>query len=154
MMTNIMAAAYPELFAAGSLYSGVAAGCFMSSANLVDAWNSTCANGRVVASQSYWASVVDGMGGSPPYPRMQIWHGSADNLIYPQNYNETIKQWTGVFGVSQTPTNTRANSAAGSPQAGYYTYDYGSNVQGIYGVGVGHGVPEHVQQSMEWFGIA
>jgi acetylxylan esterase len=41
-----MAATYPELFAAATAYSGVPAGCFVSSSNQVDAWNSTCANGQ------------------------------------------------------------------------------------------------------------
>jgi len=42
-------------------------------------------------------------------PRMQIWHGSTDGTLAPQNYQETIKQWTNVFGVSQTPTATKKN---------------------------------------------
>lgn len=37
MMTNVMAATYPELFQAASVYSGVPAGCFVSSSNGVDA---------------------------------------------------------------------------------------------------------------------
>jgi acetylxylan esterase len=28
---------------------------------------------------------------------MQIWHGTADNLLYPQNFFEEIKQWTNVY---------------------------------------------------------
>ena len=90
------------------------------------------------------------MGGIAPYPRMQIWHGSVDDILLPQNYQEEIKEWTGVFGVSTSATSTLANS----PQAGYTTSNYGSNVQGIFAQGVGHTVPEHVPQSMAWFGIA
>ena len=40
MMTNVMAATYPELFKAATAYSGVPAGCFASASGAVDAWNS------------------------------------------------------------------------------------------------------------------
>jgi len=43
-----MAATYPELFAAATAYSGVPAGCFASSANQADAWNSQCAQGKTI----------------------------------------------------------------------------------------------------------
>jgi len=76
-------------------------------------------------------------------------HGSADSTLAPQNYQETIKQWTGVFGVSQTATDTKANT----PEANYATSNFGPNVQGIYGTGVGHSVPSHLKQSEEWFGL-
>lgn len=84
-----------------------------------------------------------------PRPKMQIYHGSADNVLYPPNYNETIKQWTGVFGVSLTPTETVANL----PLSGYTKYKFGPNVQGIYADGVGHTVPVMGDEDMRWFGI-
>jgi acetylxylan esterase len=80
---------------------------------------------------------------------MQIWHGSADSTLAPANYQETIKQWTNVFGVSQTPTSTLKNY----PQANYQTDNYGENVQGIYANGVGHSVPSNLTASEAWFGL-
>ncbi len=81
--------------------------------------------------------------------KMQIWHGSADGTLAPANYQETIKQWTNVFGVSQTPTSSVKNS----PQANYQTDNYGDNVQGIYATGVGHSVPSNLTASEAWFGL-
>jgi len=91
MMTNVMAATYPELFAAATAYSGVPAGCFVSTANQEDAWNSTCAQGQVDASPEYWAGVVEGMyeGYAGARPRFQVYHGSVDATLLPNNYNET-----------------------------------------------------------------
>ncbi len=50
MLTNVMAATYPELFKAATAYSGVPAGCFVSTGQIsapaagsTPAWNSTCA---------------------------------------------------------------------------------------------------------------
>lgn len=151
MMANVMAATYPELINAVSLYSGVAAGCFVSSSGGVDQWNNSCSGGQSRATAEAWGNVVRNM--YPNYsgarPKMQIWHGSADGTLAPQNYQEEIKQWTNVFGVSQTPTSSVKNY----PQANYQTDNYGDHVQGIYASGVGHSVPSNLTASEQWFGI-
>jgi acetylxylan esterase len=72
-----------------------------------------------------------------------------DTTLYPQNFQEEIKQWTNVFGVSQTPTATATNS----PLSGYTRTSYGPNVQGILAQGVGHTVPEQENDVMTWFGL-
>jgi acetylxylan esterase len=51
---NVMAATYPELFAAGIAYAGVAAGCFMSDTNQVQARNSTCSQGKSITTPEIW----------------------------------------------------------------------------------------------------
>ncbi|KAI8189002.1 Efflux pump dotC [Colletotrichum sp. SAR 10_75] len=125
MMTNVMAATYPELFAAGIAYSGVPAGCFYT--GTVNGWNSTCSQGQSISTQAVWAQTALNMypGYSGARPRMQIYHGSADTTLYPQNWNETIKQWTGVFGYSLTPQQT----LPGTPSGQYTKYIYGPNLQ-------------------------
>jgi hypothetical protein len=60
---------------------------------------------------------------------MRIHHGTADTTLYPQNYYETIKQWTGIFGYSTTATTTYAND----PKAPYTRYVFGPNVEGVLG---------------------
>jgi acetylxylan esterase len=54
MMSNVLAATYPELISAVSLYSGVPAGCFVSSSGQVAAWNNTCSGGQSRASAEQW----------------------------------------------------------------------------------------------------
>ncbi|PYH96078.1 acetylxylan esterase A [Aspergillus ellipticus CBS 707.79] len=153
MMTNVMAATYPELFAAGTVYSGVAAGCFYSASNQVDAWNSSCAQGDVITTPEHWASIAEAMdsGYSGTRPKMQIYHGSIDTTLYPPNYNETCKQWAGVFGYDfSAPEKKEANT----PETNYETTIWGDNLQGIFATGVGHTVPIHGDKDMEWFGFA
>ncbi|PTU22024.1 hypothetical protein P175DRAFT_0545755 [Aspergillus ochraceoroseus IBT 24754] len=55
------------LFAAATVYPGIPDGCFYSSTNQVDAWNS-CALGDVISAPTAWG----GYKGSRP--RMQIYH--------------------------------------------------------------------------------
>jgi acetylxylan esterase len=84
MMTNVLAATYPDLFKAASAYAGVPAGCFYT--GTVAGWNSSCANGQSIASQGAWAQTALNMypGYTGSRPRMMIYHGSADATIYPQ----------------------------------------------------------------------
>lgn len=152
MMTNVLAATYPDVFAAGIVYSGVPAGCFMSSAGGVNAWNSTCANGQSQTTAEGWASMVFGM--YPDYegarPRMQVYHGSADTTLAAPNYQETIKQWAGVFGYdAEAPATEEQNT----PQSGYTTSTFGENLIGIYAQGVGHTVPIRGDDDMTFFGL-
>ena len=144
---NVMAATYPEMFKAATAYSGVPAGCFVSTANQEAAWNSTCAQGTVQASAQYWASTVKAMypGYAGARPRFQVYHGSTDTILRPQNYQETVKEWTGVFGFDAAkPAKTQQNF----PAQNYKTDTWGvttanplGTVQGIYVTGVGHTVP-------------
>ncbi|KFA69334.1 hypothetical protein S40285_07606 [Stachybotrys chlorohalonatus IBT 40285] len=148
MMTNVLAATYPDIFAAGIAYSGVPAGCFYT--GTVNGWNSTCSQGNVVNTAQQWANVVFDMypGYTGPRPRMQIYHGSVDNVLYPNNFNETVKQWSGVFGYSAPQ-----QVLNGVPGAQYVKYIYGPQLEAIYGVGVGHSVNVMGAEDLRWFGI-
>ena len=74
----------------------------------------------------------------------------SDTTLYPQNFWEDIKQWTNVFGVSQTPTSNLTNN----PLPGYSRASFGPNVQAILAQGVGHTVPERANDVLDWFGLS
>jgi hypothetical protein len=52
MMTSVMMGAYPDIYKAGAVDSGVAYGCFAGN-NL---WNSQCAQGDLIQSGQAWVS--------------------------------------------------------------------------------------------------
>ncbi|KAK7967916.1 uncharacterized protein PG986_002193 [Apiospora aurea] len=150
MMTNVMAATYPGMFAAGSVYNGVPAGCFYT--GTVNGWNSTCAHGDSRATPAQWAATVRKMypGYAGSYPRLQIYHGGSDTTLYPNNYNETIKQWAGVDGYNyQAP----AQTLGGTPIGQCTKYVFGDRLQGIYCPSIGHTVPVQGEEDLKWFGI-
>ncbi|MBN1170695.1 MAG: PHB depolymerase family esterase [Micromonosporaceae bacterium] len=140
MMTNVLAGVYPDVFAAGAAFMGVPFGCFATTGGAT--WNSTCSGGQMIKTAQEWGNLVRAAypGYSGSYPRMQLWHGTADTTLNYNNFGEEIKQWTNVHGLSQTPTSTD------TPQSSWTRTRYGSSqttaaVEGISVSGVGHSLP-------------
>ncbi|KAL5343822.1 Acetylxylan esterase A [Aspergillus crustosus] len=152
MMTNVMAATYPSLFAAGIVYAGVPAGCFYSDTNQENGWNSTCAQGQSISTPSHWADIARAM--NPGYngsrPKLQIYHGSEDATLYPQNYYETAKQWSGVFGYDyENPEEVLSDT----PVVNWDKTIWGDGLQGILANGVGHNIQIQGEEDLKWFGF-
>ncbi|OBT68214.1 hypothetical protein VE03_02229 [Pseudogymnoascus sp. 23342-1-I1] len=149
MMTNVMAAAYPDLFAAGSAYAGTSAGC--AAGPEVDYWNADCAQGLIVKTGAEWAAIAHDMypGYTGAYPRMQFWHGTADETLNYKNLHEEVKQWTAVWGVADAQPVTSIDS----PEAGYTRVNYGDKVESVSADNVKHKIPTHEEESLKWFGI-
>ncbi|MEV0757915.1 PHB depolymerase family esterase [Streptosporangium sp. NPDC050280] len=140
MMTNVLAAQYPDVFAAGSAFSGVPAGCFATTNGSL--WNSQCSGGQIIKTAQQWGDQARSMypGYTGRYPRMQLWHGSTDTTLHYNNFGEEIKQWTNLHGLSQTPAFTDR------PQSNWTRTRYGvtsaqATVEGISISGVGHQLP-------------
>ncbi|KAI5863666.1 carbohydrate esterase family 1 protein [Durotheca rogersii] len=153
MMTNVLLAAYPDVFAAGSCYSGVAAGCLAGSpGSSPQSADPKCASGQVVKTGAQWAEQVRAMHPSfnGSYPRMQTFHGEADNFVDYKNLAEQLKEWSALLGVefARNQTNT--------PLSGYtkIVYGDGTKLVGYSARGVGHIVPPRPQLDLEWFGLA
>ncbi|PIL33998.1 hypothetical protein GSI_03706 [Ganoderma sinense ZZ0214-1] len=153
MMTSVLAGAYPDIFKAGIVDSGVADGCFSLPGQPEDSWNSECSEGELILTGAEWADRV--YAAYPGYtgarPKMQVWHGTVDTTLFPQNFFEEVKQWTTVFGYSSTPISNTSESYLPS---GYSNATFGPNFQAILAQGVGHTVPLFEQQYLEFLGIA
>ncbi|WP_184989302.1 extracellular catalytic domain type 1 short-chain-length polyhydroxyalkanoate depolymerase [Sphaerisporangium rubeum] len=140
MMTNVLAAQYPDVFSAASAYSGVPAGCFATTNGSL--WNSQCSGGQLIKTAQQWGDQARAMypGYTGRYPRIQLWHGTTDTTLHYNNYGEEIKQWTNLHGLSQTPAFTDR------PQSNWTRTRYGTTttqatIEGISISGVGHQLP-------------
>ncbi|KAL3417942.1 Acetylxylan esterase A [Phlyctema vagabunda] len=149
MMTNVLLGSYPDLFAAGSAWAGVAFGCFAGDG--FDVWNSDCAEGRVIKTGAEWKTIVDAA--YPGYtgfrPKMQVAHGTVDTILYPQNFQEEIKEWTAVLGLPSTPVTTFDYT----PASNWTTYIYGDSFQAISAAGVDHNIPTNETVVLDWFDL-
>ncbi|SPO01676.1 related to esterase [Cephalotrichum gorgonifer] len=94
MMTNVMGATYLDLFAASSCYSGFPAGCLAGApGSSPGSGDPACGRGESVKSGEEWAKLVRDMFPSynGTYPPTMIWHGTADEMVFYPNLEETLK---------------------------------------------------------------
>jgi feruloyl esterase len=134
-MTAVMLATYPDVFAAGSILSGLPYGCAPATSPY------TCMSPGVDKTPAQWGNLVRAAysGYSGPRPRVSIWHGTSDYVVASMNATESRDQWTNVWGISTTPTSTATLPAGTSVE----NYDSGGQtVVRVYRVsGMGHGTP-------------
>jgi feruloyl esterase len=132
-MTAVMLATYPDVFAGGSVVAGLPYGC---ATDLPSAFS--CMNPGVDRTPAQWAQAVRDAhpGYAGPWPRVAVWHGTADTTVAPLNATELRDQWTGVHGIPTTPT------ATGSLPGPTARETYGTGQVEVYRVqGMAHGTP-------------
>jgi acetylxylan esterase len=149
MMTNVLLGSYPDLFAAGSAWAGVAFGCFAG--NGYDVWSDPCATGKINKTGAEWKAIVNAA--YPGYtgfrPKLQVFGGTADTTLYPQNLQEEIKEWTAVLDQSSTPIQTLTNN----PESGWTTWVYGDKFQATSAQGVTHNIQTNESVVLSWFDL-
>ena len=103
MMTEALLAVYPDVFTAGSEFSGIPAGA--------DDWNGD----QMSLTPQQWGNMVRAMypGYSGYRPRIQLWHGTADTTVSYTNQPEAIKEWSNVLGLSTNANYTETVTISG-----------------------------------------
>ncbi|PKS10900.1 hypothetical protein jhhlp_002658 [Lomentospora prolificans] len=149
MMTNVLLGSYPDLFAAGSSFAGVPAGCYAGDGYAV--WSADCAEGRVSHTADEWLALAKAM--YPEYkgvrPKVQVFHGDSDETVSPVNYDEQIKLWSAVLNTGSEP----ADVVADTPVPGWTKSVYGTKglLEGFLAAGVTHDIPDQVDEVMRFF---
>jgi len=152
MMTNVLLGAYPDVFAAGSAWSGVPFGCFAGTGW----WNADCATGKISKTAQQWGDLVRAAypGYAGPRPRVQLWHGDADTTLAFNNFGEAIKEWSNVAGLVETPSSTEQNM----PRQGYTRTRYKDScgrvrVEATRASGVGHELAVISEEVIRFFAL-
>jgi len=135
-MTNVMLAAYPDVFSAGAPVAGVPYKCATTAPQAT-----ACNNGSTNLTPAQWGDKVRAAFPSwtGPWPRVSIWHGTADGTVAPMNMTETMEQWTNVNGIDQTADTT--DTVAGYPHNVYKDAGGTARVETYSITGMGHGQP-------------
>ena len=135
LLTNVMLATYPDVFAAGAPQAAYPYQCATSFADVA-----ACCLGQKRRTSSEWGDLV--RSGFPGYrgtrPRVFIWHGSADPLLHVINLTDQLKQWTNVAGIDDVPDEVKLTG-------GYARYVYADSagrpkVETVTIPGMTHGV--------------
>jgi len=135
LLTNVMLATYPDVFTAGAPQSAYPYKC-ATSISQVD----ICAMGGRILTPLQWGDLARSgyPGYAGPWPRVQIWHGSADMVINLSNQYQEVEQWANVNGIDAIADST--DYLLGQPRISYDT-SYGDTlVQTITVQGMGHAV--------------
>ncbi|MEU0967243.1 PHB depolymerase family esterase [Streptomyces sp. NPDC005917] len=135
-MTADLLADYPDVFAGGSVDSGLPAQC---------ATTQTAASGCQYSNQNLtpqqWGDKArnSNPGYSGPWPRVAIWQGSSDTTVVPVNGTELRDQWTDVWGIGQTASSTQ--SLTGGTTESIYNDSAGKPAVALFSVsGMAHGL--------------
>lgn len=133
-MSAAMLAAYPDVFAGGAVIAGLPFGV---AGNVQEALQSMAQAPRRPASD--WGDLV--RRASPhrgPWPKISLWHGSADSIVEAQNMEEALKQWLDVHALSADAELERAD---GYSRRVWRTKSGEAQVEAINVDGMNHGVP-------------
>ena len=98
-MTLAMLASYPEVFAAGAVIAGLPYG---TATNAQEALRSMF-QAPPKSSRELGDLVREASPNTAVWPRLSVWHGSADRTVKPSNAGEIIKQWLNVHELPLTP---------------------------------------------------
>ncbi|NLD95369.1 MAG: PHB depolymerase family esterase, partial [Fibrobacter sp.] len=107
MITNLLLGAYPDVFSAGAAFAGVPFGCFAGP----NSWNADCAQGKITKTGAEWGDLVRAAypGYTGKRPRIQMWHGTNDEVLSYVNFSEALKQWTNVHGIDTIADSKETN---------------------------------------------
>ncbi|MFJ9541098.1 PHB depolymerase family esterase [Streptomyces sp. NPDC101225] len=138
-MTADLLADYPDVFAGGSVDSGLPAQCATTQSAA-----SSCQYSNQNLTPKAWGDKVRNSfaGYSGPWPRVAIWQGSSDTTVTPVNGTELRDQWTDVWGIGQTASSTR--SLTGGTTESIYDDFAGKPAVALFSVsGMAHGLAVH-----------
>ncbi|KAK0611957.1 Alpha/Beta hydrolase protein [Immersiella caudata] len=155
MMTQVLLGAYPDVFAAGSAFSGVPFGCFAptgrNNSGVYGYWNDDCAKGRVKKEAEEWKAVIKA--GYPGYegwrPKVQLFHGTKDEILDFVNHGEAVKGWAAVLGVEGGPVKETRDT----PLKGWTRFVYGEAgwLEAFTAEGVPHDIRVQENTVLEFF---
>lgn len=134
-MASVMLATYPETFAAGAIIAGVAYGCAADVSQAFD-----CMGGRLRSDAGALAArVLSASSHRGPWPRVQVWQGSADRIVEASNADSIVLQWTRLHGLGAQPD--RSDRVAGYPRRAWLGAKGEPLVEQYEILGMAHGIP-------------
>src|SRR6202050_2687706 len=98
-MASVMLATYPEVFAGGAIIAGLPYGV---ASNVREALNGMLQSSARPAG-ALGDLVRPASNHKGPWPRVSVWHGSADHTVNPANADAIVKQWLDVHHLPLQP---------------------------------------------------
>jgi len=145
-MTTVMLATYPELFAAGAVIAGLPFGV---ATNVREALTGMRAS-RTRSPSELGDLVRKATHHKGKWPKLSVWHGTADRTVYPGNANEIVKQWLDVHHLPLEPMS--AGMVDGHPHEVWWDADGETVVESYTIADMAHGTPLGVADNDKHYG--
>jgi poly(hydroxyalkanoate) depolymerase family esterase len=147
-MTSVMLATYPDVFAAGAIIAGLPYGIANTMQEaLTGMYRSPARGAHDLGDLVRKASKHTG-----PWPKVSVWHGSADRTVTPANAGEIVKQWLDVHGLPPAPM--AAADVDGYPREVWWNADGETVVESYTITGMAHGTPLAIAGQEDPYGTA
>jgi poly(hydroxyalkanoate) depolymerase family esterase len=145
-MTSVMLATYPEVFAGGAIIAGLPFGVASNVREALSGMYQSAARpagelGDLVRSASHHKG---------PWPKISVWHGSADRTVNPANANEIVKQWLDVHDLPSPPMSE--GDVDGYPRQVWWNADGETIVESYTITNMAHGTPLGLADNDERYG--
>jgi feruloyl esterase len=145
-MTSVMLATYPEVFAGGAVIAGLPFGI---ASNVREALGGMMQPTSRPADQ-LGDLVRKATKHKGPWPKVSVWHGSADRTVNPGNADEIVKQWLDVHGLPSEPMST--GEVDGHPRAVWWNADGETVIESYTITDMAHGTPLGLSGNDESYG--
>lgn len=146
-MTSVMLATYPEVFAAGAIIAGLPYGVASSVREALDGMF----HSHDRSAHELGEFVRNASNHRGPWPRVSVWHGSADRTVNPGNANEIVKQWLDLHELPLTPMSEA--SVDGHPRQTWWNADGDTVVESYTITDMAHGTPLGVADNDQRYGM-
>jgi poly(hydroxyalkanoate) depolymerase family esterase len=134
-MTSVMLATYPDVFAGGAVIAGLPYGV---ASNVREALSGMMASPSRPAGE-LGDLVRNASKHKGPWPKLSVWHGSADRTVNPGNADEIVKQWLDVHGLPLAPMS--AGEVDGYPREVWWNADGETVIESYTITDMAHGTP-------------
>jgi poly(hydroxyalkanoate) depolymerase family esterase len=145
-MTSVMLATYPEVFAAGAVIAGLPFGV---ATNVREALNGMFQS-RSRPADELGDLVRNASNHKGPWPKLSVWHGSADRTVNPANADEILKQWLDVHQLPSAPMSE--STVDGYPHQVWWNADGETIVESYTITDMAHGTPLGTAENDERYG--
>ena len=145
-MTSVMLATYPEVFAGGAVIAGLPFGV---ATNVREALSGMFQSPSRPAGE-LGDLVRNASNHKGPWPKLSVWHGSADRTVNPANANEIVKQWLDVHDLPSVPMSEA--TVDGYPRQVWWNEDGETIIESYTITDMAHGTPLGTADNDERYG--
>jgi poly(3-hydroxybutyrate) depolymerase len=145
-MASVMLATYPEIFAGGAVIAGLPFGV---ATNVREALTGMSQSPSRSAAE-LGDLVRNASNHKGPWPKLSVWHGSADRTVNPANADEIVKQWLDVHHLPAAPMSETI--VDGYPRQVWWNADGETIIESYTITDMAHGTPLGVADNDERYG--